>query len=364
MLVLYLSRGYLLSMGAWIALLVALFSGLLRYRQRCRQRSRRMVWANAGLSAAVALAFVTACELGFACFADFSDTFSVSNVSKRWLRLHIDDEQNNAGYRDREPFKTYIGAGRQRIVFFGDSFTVGHGIKRIEDRFSDRVAAWLEQKRPVHFVVANHALPGYEASLVEGSIRALFLSHSDVHLVIYVYNLNDIEGYDPGIQPLLGQVYTSEPRFPVFRDTYFLNWLYFRFVQFRYSKGTDYYARLAESYRSPAWEGLREKLSQIHRDCVEGHADFRMVLFPFVQKIGPDDPFREARGKIAEFCKSEKIPLLDLEPVFQKHTGENLVVSRFDAHPNERAHAIAALAIEEKLLSDLVSPAETPPGSR
>ncbi len=32
------------------------------------------------------------------------------------------------------------------------------------------------------------------------------------------------------------------------------------------------------------------------------------------------------------------------------------MVSRFDAHPNERAHAIAAEAMEQDLLSDLVRP--------
>ena len=43
----------------------------------------------------------------------------------------------------------------------------------------------------------------------------------------------------------------------------------------------------------------------------------------------------------------------------RQHSGENLVVSRFDAHPNERAHAIAAEALEKDLLSDLARPAES-----
>ena len=48
--------------------------------------------------------------------------------------------------------------------------------------------------------------------------------------------------------------------------------------------------------------------------------------------------------------------MLDLQPIFSEHTGEKLEVSRFDAHPNERAHAIAAEAIEKDLFSDLVAP--------
>lgn len=63
-------------------------------------------------------------------------------------------------------------------------------------------------------------------------------------------------------------------------------------------------------------------------------------------------------ARLADFCKSEKIPLLDLDPIFRQHAGENLMVSRFNAHPNERAHAIAAEAMEQDLLSDLVRPAK------
>jgi lysophospholipase L1-like esterase len=356
-LIFYLSRGYLLSMSVWVIALFAAFYGLLRYRQSCRQKSRRLWPANAGLSLLMLLAAITAGELGFACFADFSDTFNITNVSKRWLAIHIDNERNNEGFRDRNPFQKYVSPGQKRIVFLGDSFTAGHGIKNIDDRFTDRIAAWLEEKRPGKYVVANLGEPGYEVSMIEGLAKALlFKQHDDVSMIVYIYNINDIEGYDPRTQESLGQIYTAEPRNLLFRDTYLLNFLYFRYVQFRYAKGTSYYASLAESYRTTPWEGLRAKLSQLHRDCVEAHVDFRMVLFPFMQNLGPDYPFREADAKLVAFCKSEKIPVLDLEPVFREHANESLTVSRFDAHPNEQAHAIAADAIEKGLLSDLVSP--------
>jgi hypothetical protein len=103
---------------------------------------------------------------------------------------------------------------------------------------------------------------------------------------------------------------------------------------------------------------LRAKLSQLHRECKEGHAEFRMVIFPFLHDLSGDDAFHDARARIVDFCRSEKIPVLDLDPVFREHAGENLMVSRFDAHPNERAHAIAAEAIEKDLLSDLVRPTQ------
>jgi hypothetical protein len=355
-LILSLSPSYLLLMGAWLAVLGLAFYGLLRLR-RSRRMAGKALWpADAGLSLAMLLAAVTAAELGFALFADFSDTFNVTNVSKRWLKIHIDRERNNEDFRDRRPFTVEIPPGHKRIVFMGDSFTAGHGIKRMEDRFSDRVGAWLDAQAPGRFIVATVAEPGWEISQVEAMIKAFFSKGSSISMIVYVYNLNDIEGYDPSLLQALQQVYTAEPTFFLFRDTYLLNWLYFRYVQFKQQSAGDYFERLRQAYRSRAWFGVRNKLSDIRAACAQHGVELRVAIFPFMHQLGDHYPFREAHAKVVEFCNSQKIPVLDLEPSFRTHAGEDLVVSRFDAHPNERAHAIAAEAIETGLLSDLVRP--------
>src|SRR5580698_10695367 len=149
-------------MAIWIVALALLVAALLRARRRSHQAPRRMRAVNAGLSLAMLLATLTAAELAFACFADFSDTFNISNVSKRWLALHIDAEKNQNGFRDRQELTTYVPGGKKRIIFLGDSFTAGHGIPRMEDRFTDLIAARFEREQPGKFVVANMALPRSE----------------------------------------------------------------------------------------------------------------------------------------------------------------------------------------------------------
>lgn len=49
---------------------------------------------------------------------------------------------------------------------------------------------------------------------------------------------------------------------------------------------------------------------------------------------------------------SHHIPVLDLEPILAPHVSEGLTVSRFDAHPNERAYELAAEAIRGRLLDN------------
>ncbi|MDB5385528.1 MAG: hypothetical protein JWM11_1174, partial [Planctomycetaceae bacterium] len=41
------------------------------------------------------------------------------------------------------------------------------------------------------------------------------------------------------------------------------------------------------------------------------------------------------------------------EPVLKPHVSEGLMVNRFYAHPNERAHAIVAGALKDQLFQDL-----------
>ena len=65
-------------------------------------------------------------------------------------------------FRDPREFEKTIPAGARRICFVGDSFTMGHGIANMADRFSDRVFAELERGQPRKYVVANIADLGLE----------------------------------------------------------------------------------------------------------------------------------------------------------------------------------------------------------
>src|SRR5580704_10822256 len=214
-------------MAIWLAALGLLVVALLRVRRGAHQSPRRLVAVNAALGAAMLLVLVTAAELIFACFVDFSDTFSVSNVSKRWLAVHIEGEENKNGFRDRNELTTFIPGGKKRIIFLGDSFTAGHGIRRMDDRFTDRIAARFEREQPGKFVVANMARPGYDALFVTQLAKdELLKKHYDMAACVYVYNLNDVDRYDPNTAESLKAIQSSEPSFFLFRDTYLLNWLY------------------------------------------------------------------------------------------------------------------------------------------
>ena len=348
-----LSTRYIAGMLIWLLFSAVALRVLLRMRRKRQGRAGRLGWVNACLSVWLLLALVTGCELYFALCVDQSDGFNMTNVSKRWFDRHIERQRNAFGARDVAQFPRKIPPNTRRICFIGDSFTIGHGIPNMADRFSDRVFADLEKARPGQFLIANLAASGWEISLIEAFAHGLLIEGYETEMFIYVLCLNDIEGYDPRTGTAIQELQKAEPKFFLLTETYFLNWLYFRFLQVNRPGARDYFPHLVDSYKSTAWDGFARKLGQLHRICREHDVELRLVIFPFLNQLGPDYPFLEAHGKLVEYCDRSAIPVLDLEPVFRGHAGEKLIVNLFDSHPNERAHGIAAEAIRDQLLDDL-----------
>jgi hypothetical protein len=107
------------------------------------------------------------------CCSSTRATFNVTNISKRWLRRHLDAERHPPlGNRDTESFTKFVSPGKKRICFVGDSFTAGHGVNDMADRFTDRIRTKLDAAKPGKFVVANLGEPGWETSQIEAFVHS------------------------------------------------------------------------------------------------------------------------------------------------------------------------------------------------
>ncbi|HID22170.1 MAG TPA: hypothetical protein EYP14_07185, partial [Planctomycetaceae bacterium] len=174
--------GYLIGMTVWLAMLLAGLWSLVLYRQSTHDVPQRLRRANWLLSVWMGLATLTAVELYFALFYDTTDSFNRTKVSRKWYRLYADRQRRpleirpGAGiyYRDDHDFPKHPRGGRNRICFLGDSFTFGHGIRRIQDRFSNLVQAELDRRAPGRFEVTNLSDAGTDLFWVEGLLKELF----------------------------------------------------------------------------------------------------------------------------------------------------------------------------------------------
>jgi len=347
---------YLLMLAGWLAGLAVSLVALLRVRRRLRQRGVLTLGKSRGLGTILALwsalATLTALELFFVCFVDQSDAFNGTNVSKRWFRRYMDGQKNADDFRDRRTLDDPVPPGTKRIIVFGDSYTAGHGIKRMDDRFTERLERLLNAGGPERVQVYNMGWPGYEVSLVEAMLRAVLEHQKQVDVVIYCYMMNDIEGYDPRTEEFLKQVNSRQPTNPLITRTYFLNWVYFRWQQLRTDAETNYFPHLKDSYNTTAWLNVAASLERMRARCEAAGVEFRLVLFPFMQDLGPDYPFRDAHAKLAAWAQEHNVPVLDMEPLLSAHRHERIRVNAFDAHPNEYANRLFAEAIYEWLKDD------------
>lgn len=351
-------QAYLISMGVWLLVGCVAFVVCLSLRRRFRGQRRRTVCIHLALSVWFCLATLTMLELYCALFYDQTDSFSLSKASQRWFDLHV--QTNDADFRDSRPFYRTVPQGQRRIVFTGDSFTFGHGIRDVADRFGDRIAARLEQSRPGEFDVSNAAMPGWELRIVYGQLQRWIRSGVDIDVLVYTFVLNDIECFDPRTALYYPEILDSKPKHLLLRESYFLNLAYFRLLPFSRPQVSGYYDYLQQSYESRSWDYLEQTLHHLRLTCLQHGIDLRIVIFPFLHNLGPKYPFRKAHRRLTTFCRDNDVRYVDLEPILSPHIAEGLTVNRFDAHPNERAHELAAEAIENRLLQDLFQPASKP----
>ncbi len=357
--ILFLPDGYFYGMLAWLAAVAVSVVVLVQLRRGASDGRKK--WIHASLSLWIVLVGLTGVELYFALVYDTTDSFSMTNVSKKWFAMHVKPHERSlelgAGrgilYRDDHDLPVVRGTGDdQHVVFVGDSFTFGHGVKRIADRFSNRLATSLAAEDPSRYTITNLSNAGVDLHWAERLIEELFAQKIPVDRVVYVVCLNDIETFHPRHKTYYVDLQQHAPHFFLWKHTYFFNLMYFRLRQFTVSDFHDYYQFVREYYDGEPWQKMRRKLDQVNSLCRTHGARLDVVVFPFLHNLGPDYPFRDVHTQWSEWGRDSGVRVLDLHETLEAHSAEGLTVNRYDAHPNERAHALAAEALRVGLFDD------------
>lgn len=267
------------------------------------------------------------------------------HIPSRSERLMGVELRTNAhGFRDEE---LPVGKpdGEYRVMLLGDSLTLGWGVP------ADRTfAVGLQQRldarqadcpHPARVRVINTGVGNYntdqEVSFFEARGRDFAPD-----LVILAYFINDAEP-------------TPTKRLPSFvKYSYLAMSLWGRIDLFErlYITREDfsnYYPALYEEGQ-PGWRATRAALGRLA--ALSGPDDFALVmaLLPELHAVGPAYGFAAIHDRVARAAREAGFrTVLDLAPAFSDEPPESLWVSMDDAHPNEKAHAIIADALDEGL---------------
>lgn len=326
-----------------------ILAALLTIFFRKRKRTEPVGWGRLMLGNCLVFLLIfstllAAAEIRFRFFMDTTDSLGFTKISERWVARHW--HVNIAGCRDNIEYAPRIQPGKRRVSFVGDSFTAGHGIKDVNDRFANRLRA-LHPDWEVH-LLANVGLDtGSEIALLKKA------SSRDYQFdeVVLVYCLNDVCDLlmAPG-QPFEGRLPAIDQPGPWFaRGSYFLDLFYNRYKAAQNPFVRDYFSFVKAGYHGDYWEKQHARLKEL-RDFVQSHGGhLSVVTFPFLHALGPKYDYRFVHDELDSFWNSVQVPHLDLLPVYAGYKAQDLTVNAHDAHPNELADKLAAEAINRVL---------------
>jgi len=302
----------------------------------------RIVIGNVFIVLIVLLACFVVMESYYRFVYDTTDSFGFTLVAKRWMERHF-NQKNNFGFRDTVDYRYIPEESKERITFLGDSFAAGHGVDDVDERFANVI-----RKEKPEWEVHCVAVPGASTIAEVTMLQRLLSDGYRAETVVLVFCLNDaVENSDEWKTrcALLQKKYDSDSY--LLNNSYFLNTLYFRLKRINDPLVKDYFGDLEKYYRGPDWDVERKALQRL-RGMVRRHGGkLLVVVFSFLHTIGDSYPFHNIQEKMASFFRDHGIPCLDLLRTYSEYQSSELVVNKYDSHPNVFAHGLAAEQIIE-----------------
>ncbi len=321
--------------------LVLLFLFIYRKRIDIKRKALLIVW-NGVLGLFMLMLVFIAGETYYRFFVDTTDSFGINKVSQRWMKNHY--RFNNVNLRDNIDYEPKIEQGKRRITIFGDSFTAGHGVKSVNDRYAN-ILRNTYPNLEVHVIAVNGANTHSQLEYIN-TLEGLGY---EFDLVLLAYCLNDIDYF-------LYEAHESNKRIHAFnkklnylqRESFFINMLSFRWFALNDPDFMNYSKYVLNAYLDKdTWEKQAALLKEMKTRIHEHGGFFTAATFPFLQQTIEDYEFKQVHAQLGNFWKKQGVSHLDLLNTFAPHLGDDLTVNYFDAHPNEKAHLMAFKAVDQ-----------------
>jgi lysophospholipase L1-like esterase len=335
--------GDLVGFGVAWALVVG---GTVVYFRRTRGRPGRgrLVVGNLLVLACLLSTAALAAETYLRYVYDATDSWGLMLTHRSWMKRHFD--YNSAGFRDREWVERPPSVVTVSCV--GDSFTQGWGVPDVEDCWPQRVGAALEKLSPGRFDVHNVGRSGWNTSHEVAAMNVI-ATRGHARQVVLAYCLNDADDLLPPDR-WFGR--EQAPQIPLVRPTmsFLADFLWFRLKLRADPRVTGYFEGAGEAYEDPRlWARQCAQFQEIAETCRAASIRLDVFVFPFFHAWGPQYRFDALHDKVLEGWRRVGIEAIDLREAYRGIPGEELVAGRYDAHPNARAHEIAAKVVLERV---------------
>lgn len=236
--------------------------------------------------------------------------------------------------------------GAVRLLFLGDSFTVGAGLERREARFTDVVEATLAAELPETLHVFNAGRGGSNPDRWLRYLEALLPEYRP-HAVIAVFFLRDGTPLGTSLQLNardIGPIHRRALARPLYGVSALLTFFWDRLAWREYAElFTQKVKRAYLGSRADRamWRRQQRALTEMSARCRAAGVPFHLVIFPLLFDLD-DYAFHDVENEIRGFAVTSGIPVYSLTPAFLGKRDDTLWVASNNQHPNVLGHRIAA----------------------
>ncbi len=265
----------------------------------------------------------------------------MSLSSKLWLNEYW-NPNNSLGYRDDEPTReSYC------ILFVGDSFTEGHGIDHVSQRFSNVVKSRLKNTDPTTKVINI----GRSGSNTQDEFARMITVVNKLKLkpktIVLQYCVNDIEdqAFEYGMKLERPIPYSNIPSFtvPIFKGSYLLDYIYWGI------RGPSHYMGfLEQAYGNETIKSAHFKELDAFVDyCELNSIQLIPVIIPFMEDLTLSENLFV--NPVSNHFKSRGIEAINVAELVVDIPFRRRIVNNSDRHASVEVNALMAHAIVARL---------------
>jgi len=270
--------------------------------------------------------------------------FDYTLASKLWYAKYY-KPINSLGFRDNEP-----NYNHNVILFVGDSFTAGSGLKSVDERFSNIVGKELNKKENKYTVI-NIGHPGADSSdefhLMQ---QVIYMTKIRPEIIVLQYFGDDIahvaaeklktfEGFKPFVN-------VNAFLKPAVRCSYFLNYMYFLFPNKELTSSA--LSLMQQTYRdNNMLLKHQEQLKLFINYARENHIQLIAVVFPVLEDIEISNSIYV--NDIVNYFEVHKITTINVSRLVKNIPLQERIINKNDGHPSKSVHASVAHEVLRKI---------------
>ena len=274
-------------------------------------------------------------------FIPRSHNFNYTLSSKLWFHKYW-KPINSLGFRDNEPSNN-----NHVIMFVGNSFTAGHGLKCVDDRFSNIVGNELNKTEKKYNIINIGHNGRHTRREYESMINFFYMTRIKPKIIILQYYGNDIE--DVAIEN--GLTYIRLPIInkylnAIISGSYLLNYIYWSSSNYYINDSYNNFLSLAYN-NDTILSKHKDDLGLFVNYAKKNSLKLIVVVFPYLHNLEKSDALYG--NSIVNYFAEKNVSTINVSQLVKDIPISKRIINKNDGHASKIVNKLVAQEILKRL---------------